>query len=182
MKRVCLYGASSDKLAQEYFDGAYAVGKALAENGIGLVFGGGATGLMGAACRGAHSADGEIIGVAPKFFDEEGVLFQECTDFIFTETMRERKQKMEELSDGFIVTPGGIGTLEEFMEIYTLRQLERHEKPIAILNINGYYDQMIGFLQNMVDQGFMGSHCLDLFAVFEEADVLITYLKEKLGE
>lgn len=182
MKRICLFGASSDKLAQEYFDGAYAVGKALAEHQIGLVFGGGATGLMGAACRGAHSANGEIIGVAPKFFDEDGVLFQECTELIFTETMRQRKQKMEELADGFVVVPGGIGTLEEFFEMFTLRQLARHNKPIAILNTNGYYDQMIRFLHHMVEQGFMGSHCLDLFAVFEEAEPLIAYIKEKLGE
>lgn len=179
MKRICLYGASSDKLAQEYFDGAYAVGKALAEHGIALVFGGGATGLMGAACRGAHSAKGEIIGVAPKFFDEEGVLFQDCTEFIFTDTMRQRKQKMEDLADGFIVVPGGIGTLEEFFEIFTLRQLGRHTKPITILNTNGYYDQMIGFLHHMVEQGFMGAHCLDLFAVFDDADSLMTYIKEK---
>lgn len=180
MKRICLYGASSDKLAQEYFAGAYAVGKALAENGIGLVFGGGATGLMGAACRGARDGGGEIIGIAPKFFDEEGVLFQECTELIFTETMRERKQKMEDLADGFIVVPGGIGTLEEFFEIFTLRQLDRHNKPIAILNTRGYYDQMIAFLRHMVEEGFMGSHCLDLFAVFDDAEELITYMKEKL--
>ena len=182
MKRVCLYGASSDNLAQEYFNGAYAVGEALATNRIGLVFGGGATGLMGATCRGAHAQGGEIIGIAPKFFDEEGVLFQECTELIFTETMRQRKQKMEDLADGFIVVPGGIGTLEEFFEIFTLRQLAQHQKPIAILNTNGYYDQLIGFLRHMVDEGFMKDHCLDLYAEFKDAQSLIAYMKEKLGE
>lgn len=182
MKRICLYGASSDQLAQEYFDDAYAVGSALAQNSIGLIFGGGATGLMGAACRGAHDQGGEIIGIAPKFFDEEGVLYQECTELIFTETMRQRKQKMEDLADGFIVVPGGIGTLEEFFEIFTLRQLDRHDKPIAILNTNGYYDQLIGFLHHMVGQGFMKAHCLDLFKVFEDAETLINDMKERLGE
>jgi uncharacterized protein (TIGR00730 family) len=124
----------------------------------------------------------EVIGVAPKFFDEEGVLFQECTEFIFTETMRQRKQKMEDLADGFIVVPGGIGTLEEFFEIFTLRQLDRHDKPILILNIQGYYDQMLGFLHHMVEEGFMNAHCLDLYTVFDDTESLITYIHEILGE
>ncbi len=173
MKRVCLFGASSDHLAQKYFDDAYRVGNELAKKGIGLVFGGGATGLMGAACRGAHCGGGEIIGIAPKFFDKKGVLFQQCTQLIFTDTMRQRKQKMEELSDGFIVVPGGIGTLEEFAEIFTLRQLARHNKPIAILNTHGYYDQFWDFLKHMVEEGFMTSHCLDLVTVHDDPSVLV---------
>ena len=178
MKRICLYGASSTSLAQEYYAAAHTIGEGLAAAGIGLVFGGGATGLMGAAARGSGSRNGEIIGVAPRFFDEEGVLYQDCTEFIFTDTMRERKRIMEDLADGFVVTPGGIGTLEEFFEIFTLRQLGRHQKPIYILNVSGYYDQLLAFLNHMVDEGFMKQHCLDMVHVYSEPAALIEALKE----
>ncbi len=178
MKRICLYGASSATLAEEYYAAAHTIGEGLAASGIGLVFGGGATGLMGAAARGADSNGGKIIGVAPKFFDEEGVLYQNCTKFIFTDTMRERKQIMEDLADGFIVTPGGIGTLEEFFEIFTLRQLDRHQKPIYILNTCGYYDQLLAFLQHMVEEDFMKQHCLDMIHVYSDPTALIEALKE----
>lgn len=178
MKRICLYGASSETLADAYYAAAHTIGEGLAAAGIGLVFGGGATGLMGAAARGADSKGGEIIGVAPKFFDEEGVLYQNCTEFIFTETMRERKQTMEDLSDGFIVTPGGIGTLEEFFEIFTLRQLGQHRKPIYILNACGYYDRLLAFLDHMVEEDFMKPYCLDLLHVYDDPSALIKALKE----
>lgn len=178
MKRICLYGASSETLADAYYAAAQTIGEGLAAAGIGLVFGGGATGLMGAAARGADSKGGEIIGVAPKFFDEEGVLYQNCTEFIFTETMRERKQTMEDLADGFIVTPGGIGTLEEFFEIFTLRQLGQHGKPIYILNACGYYDQLLAFLDHMVEEKFMKPHCLDMIHVYSDPTTLIAALKE----
>ena len=91
---------------------------------------------------------GEIVGVAPRFFDEPGILFQGCTQMHFTDTMRQRKELMEQLSDGFIMAPGGIGTFEEFFEILTLRQLGRHQKPIAILNVRGYYDPLLALLEN----------------------------------
>ena len=178
MKRICLYGASSATLAEAYYAAAYTIGEGLAACGIGLVFGGGATGLMGAAARGVDSKGGEIIGVAPTFFDEEGVLYQNCTEFIFTDTMRERKQIMEDLADGFLVTPGGIGTLEEFFEIFTLRQLGRHEKPIYILNVNGYYDQLLAFLNLVVAEKFMNPHCLDMIHVYDSPEALIEALKE----
>ena len=178
MKRICLYGASSSTLAEEYYAAAYTIGEGLAVSGIGLVFGGGATGLMGAAARGADSKGGEIIGVAPKFFDEEGVLYQNCTEFIFTETMRERKQTMEDLADGFIVSPGGIGTLEEFFEIFTLRQLARHDKKIFLLNTHGYYNQLIDFLKHMVEEGFMARQCLDLISIHDTPSSLIDEIRQ----
>ena len=105
--KICVYGASGDRLRQEYFDAAYALGALMAENGHSLIYGGGQTGLMGAVGRGAHDKGGEIIGVAPKFFDEPGVLAPDCTEFIFTETMRERKHIMEDMADAFIILPGG---------------------------------------------------------------------------
>ena len=145
--RICVYGASSMTLDQVYLDDAFLMGKMLAERGIGMVYGAGATGVMGAAARGAASAGGEIVGVSPEFFQADGVLFSGCTQTIFTSTMRERKQKMEDLSDAFFVLPGGPGTFDEFFEIFTLKQLGRHFKPIVILNTNGYYNSLLAFLQ-----------------------------------
>ncbi len=179
--RVCLFGASSDRLEKIYFEKTAELGREIARRRAGLVFGGGATGLMGAACRAVHQCGGEIIGIAPEFFNREGVLFQHCTELIFTETMRQRKQLMEDMSDGFIITPGGIGTLEEFFEIYTLRQLQRHNKPIAIYNINGYYDKLIELLNHTAAEGFMAESCLRLIGVFSEAAPLLDYLESHGG-
>ena len=133
--RVCVYGASSTELEQKYIDAVYELGKEMAARNMGLVFGGGAQGMMGAAARGVRDGGGSIIGVAPDFFDVDGVLFPDCTEFIYTKTMRERKQILEDSSDAFIITPGGFGTLDEFFEILTLKQLERHNKAIVVLNV-----------------------------------------------
>ena len=105
---------------------------------------------MGAAVKGVQAKGGYSLGVAPHFFDKPGILHDSCNEFIFTDTMRQRKQIMEERSDAFITVPGGIGTFEEFFEILTLRQLNRHHKPIAVFNINGYYDHLTA----MIDHAF----------------------------
>lgn len=175
--RICLFGASSQQASLPYYDKVFALGKAMADRRIGLVFGGGAAGLMGAACRGAAEENGEIIGVAPRFFDKEGVLFDRCSKMIFTDTMRQRKQQMEDLSDGFIIVPGGIGTLEEFFEILTLRQLDRHQKPIAILNIAGYYDSLLALLDHVAAEGFTDRAALEAVSVFSEPEALLDYME-----
>ena len=174
--KICIYGASSDKLAQEYFTEAETLGTLIAQGGHTLVFGGGQGGLMGAAARGVHAGGGGIIGVAPRFFDEPGILYPHCTRFIYTETMRERKAIMEEESDAFIVLPGGIGTYEEFFEMLTLKQLGRHGKPMAMLNTRGYYGPMNAMLQNTVDEGFMSANCLDLFKVCNTPQEALDYV------
>lgn len=173
---ICIYGASSNKLAQIYYTEAYKLGALMAKSGHTLVFGGGQGGLMGACAEGAHAHGGRIIGVAPRFFDEPGILFPHCAQFIYTETMRERKAIMEEQSDAFIVLPGGIGTYEEFFEMLTLKQLGRHGKPMAMLNTNGYYDPMAVMLQNTVDEGFMSANCMDLFGVCRTPDEVLSYV------
>lgn len=178
--RICLFGASSQQASLPYYDAVFDLGRAMAHRNIGLVFGGGATGLMGAAAGGAAEGGGEIIGVAPRFFDREGVLFQGCTQMIYTDTMRQRKQKMEDLSDGFIIVPGGIGTLEEFFEILTLRQLGRHQKPIAILNPNGYYDSLLALLDHVAAEGFTDKDALSALAVFIDQKDLLDYMEQVL--
>lgn len=153
--KICIYGAASESIPSIYLNEAEYLGEELAKKGHTIIFGGGATGIMGHLANGAVSQQGSLIGIAPHFFNKEGVLFQNCTQFIFTDTMRERKQKMEELSDVFIAMPGGIGTFEEFFEIYTLRQLEQHHKPIILFNINGYYTSLIQMLDKAVHDHFL---------------------------
>ena len=115
---ICVYGASSGEIDKSYILAGEELGRRMAARGHGLVFGGGARGLMGAVARGMQAGGGEICGVAPSFFHVDGILFPDCSRMIYTETMRERKQIMEDMSDAFIAAPGGIGTFEEFFELY----------------------------------------------------------------
>lgn len=175
---ICVYGASSNSIEKVYISEGEHLGKEIALNNFGLVFGGGANGMMGAVARGCHSIGTEIIGVAPDFFNVDGVLFQGCTKFIYPDNMRERKRIMEDMSDGFIVTPGGIGTYDEFFEILTLKQLCRHNKPIALLNTNKYFDDLIKFLQVAIDKNFMSKESLSLFFISDNVDEIIDYIKQ----
>lgn len=175
--QICVYGASSNTIRADYIASVEALGRELARRGHGLVFGGGAQGLMGAVVRGVTECGGRSLGVAPAFFQVDGVLFDRCTEFIHTETMRERKQIMEDRSDAFVMTPGGIGTFEEFFEILTLKQLGRHNKPIAILNLDGYYDDLLRMLDTAIEGGFMRPACRALYGVFSEPTALLDYLE-----
>lgn len=180
--KICVYGAASNSINPEYIEMTEELGRQIAERGHSLVFGGGANGLMGAAARGAHEKGGEIIGVTPSFFPVDGVIYPDCTELIRTETMRERKKILEDRSDAFIVTPGGIGTYDEFFEILTLKQLAQHTKPIAILNINNYYVHMEAFMQNAVDQGFLKEASKKLYKFCDTVDEVFEYLDNYVPE
>lgn len=175
--KICIYGASSNTIDKSFINAGEQLGKTIAQNGHTVIFGGGASGLMGAVARGAYGENGEIIGISPSFFNVDGVLFNDCTEMIYTETMRERKQLLEQMSDAFIVTPGGIGTFDEFFEIYTLRQLGVHKKPIAIYNTNGYYDSMISMLNNAIEKSFMPSNNLELLFISGNPQEIIKYIE-----
>ena len=179
---ICIYGASSNIIDKTYILETELLGKEMALRGHSLVYGGGGEGLMGAAARGFHENNGKIIGVAPSFFKVDGVLYAHCDEFIYTENMRQRKEIMENKSDAFVVTPGGIGTFDEFFEIYTLRQLCRHNKPIAIYNINGYFNPLLEMLEKAVEQRFMKSASTQLFGVFDSPAELCDYLENYSAE
>ena len=155
------------------------MGEEMAKRGHSLVFGGGANGLMGAAARGVKKGGGYILGVIPKFFEDESVeaVFEECDQLIEPDTMRERKQLMEDNAEAFIITPGGIGTFEEFFEILTLKQLCRHNKPIAIYNIDGYYNEILFAIEVATKKNFIRGGCLDLFKICENTDELFAYIE-----
>lgn len=173
---VCLYGASSNEIDQKYIVATEALGEALAKAGHGLVYGAGGCGLMGAAARGMTRCGGHIVGVAPEFLNVDGILYDHCDELVLTETMRQRKQIMEERSDAFIVTPGGIGTYEEFFEIYTLKQLGRHQKPIILYNIDGFFDRLNDILNGLVTDGFMREVCLSLLSFATTPDEVLEQL------
>ena len=175
--KLCVYGASGERLDARYFEAARELGKELGQRGHCLLFGGGAHGLMGACAEGAESAGAEIIGVAPRFFDEPGILFPRCSDFVFTETMRERKAIMEDEGEAFLVLPGGIGTFEEFFETLTLKQLGQHDKPIALLNTLGYYDAFFALLEQAAEGGFLSRGCLSLCALCPTPEAALDYIE-----
>ncbi len=175
---ICVYGAASQTIDSIFIETVEELGRQIAKRGHNIVYGGGTHGLMGAVARGVRELDGKVTGVAPTFFKVDGVLFEDCTEFIYTETMRERKQIMEDSSDCFIVTPGGIGTFEEFFEIVTLKQLRRHEKAIVIYNINGYYDEMNAMMENAIKDGFMKESCRELYKYFDDMNEMLDYLED----
>lgn len=178
--KICLYGASSPDIDLVYVEAVEKLGRLMAEKGHSMVYGGGANGLMGAAARGMSDKGGHISGVAPKFFDNPGILYEKCDEFIFTDTMAERKQIMEDMADAFLIVPGGIGTYEEFFQALTLKQLKQLNKPIAIFNIEGYYDAMNELLKHTVAEGFMREGCLGIYGIFDNAEKLLTYLESEL--
>ena len=177
--RICVYGAASPTIDKEYIKVTEKMGKEMVSRGHSLVFGGGGNGLMGASARGVKSAGGKILGVIPRFFDAEDIeaICDYCDELLQPETMRERKQLMEDNADAFIVVPGGIGTYEEFFEILTLKQLCRHQKPIAIYNIMGYYDSLYAVMKQAIEKKFIKENCLNLFKVTDSLEELFDYIE-----
>ena len=155
-KTICVYCASSSRVASLYYEAATRLGSLIAHNGMTLVTGGGCQGLMRAVEDGALDDGGKAIGVIPRFMIDAGWQHPSLTELRVTENMHERKQLMADLSDAVIALPGGCGTMEELLEIITWKQLGLYLKPIVILNIGGYYDHLIAQLDHAVDEHFMG--------------------------
>ena len=154
-KSICLYCGSSANTRESHCTAATEFGTLLASHGISLVFGGGRVGLMGLAADAALKGGGEVIGVIPDFLVEREVGHAECTILHTTHTMHERKQRMAELSDAFVILPGGLGTLDEAFEIITWKQLSLHDKPIVIANIDGYWDALNTLFENMNTEKYL---------------------------
>ena len=174
--KICLYGSGSRKIDKIYTDEAYKLGCKIADNNHTLVFGGGDTGMMGACAKGVHDNNGKSIGIAPEWISEFEPLCEDCTEFIYVSSMDERKHEFLNKSDAFIISPGGIGTLDEFFEIITLKKLKRHEKPIIVLNIFNFYDTMLKMIEEMSEKGFLYKS-EEIFKVSSNIDEAIEYLK-----
>jgi hypothetical protein len=155
MRRVCVYAGSNPGNDPAYADAAQALALLLAERGIGLVYGGGNVGLMGVLADTALAAGGEVIGVMPQALVDREIGHRGLTELRIVGSMHDRKALMADLSDAFVAVPGGIGTLEELIEVYTWSQLGIHAKACGVLNVRGYYDALAAFLDHAVDQGFL---------------------------
>ena len=177
--RICVYGAASPTIDPRYVAIVEEMGKEMGKRGHSLVFGGGGNGLMGAAARGVKAGGGHILGVIPKFFDQEDVeeICDFCDELIQPDTMRQRKQIMEDNADAFIVVPGGIGTFEEFFEILTLKQLCRHNKPIVLYDVMGYYRELGIMMEQAMEKNFVKKNCVDLYKTTADLQELFAYIE-----
>ena len=176
IQNVCVYSASSTKIAPAYFATAEELGRLLAIRGINLINGAGSIGLMAATSNAALAAGGTVTGVIPRFMVEQGWNHIGLTQLVETETMHERKQLMAEMSDGVIALPGGCGTMEELLEIITWKQLGLYLKPIVILNVNGFYNPLLEMLQQAIDENFMRREHGSIWQVATTAEEAIELL------
>ncbi len=177
LRSVCVYCGSSLGHTSTYVDTARNFGKLLATRGIDLIYGGGNVGTMGALADGALKANGRVIGVIPHTLIEMDVSHMNLSELHTVDTMQQRKTKMAELADAFVALPGGIGTLEEIFEVITLTQLGFHSKPCAFLNTAGFYDSLLKFLKNVVEEGFIREAHMTGILVDDSGEELIRRLE-----
>ena len=173
MKRLAVYCGSATPADPVYIESARMVGRELAARGIGLVYGGGRLGLMGAVADACLAAGGEVIGVIPEALVGSEVAHRGCTELHVVPGMHERKRMFTDLSDGFINIPGGVGTMDELWEAISWAQLGYHEKPVGVLNVAGFYDRLIEFNQHMVQVGFIRPQHAGIMIVDETMDGLL---------
>ena len=177
MKRVSVFCGSGLGTEEVFQRQARLLGETLAEQKIGIVYGGASIGLMGAVADGALSKGGEVIGVLPVFLQAKEIAHKNLSQLILVETMHERKTAMNELSDGVIALPGGFGTMEEFFEMLTWAQLGLHKKPIALLNVDGFFDSLKTLIELMVDKGFLKKLNYDMLLMSDDINDLLTQMK-----
>ena len=180
--RICMYGAASDRINNNYKECVEHLGELIANGGHSLVYGAGATGLMGACARGVTKAGGKVVGVTPHFMHDIEDIYEECTELIYTETMAERKTIMEDNADAFVIVPGGIGTYDEFFQVLTLKQLKQLHKPIVVYNVNGYYDYLPNVIGSGIVKGFISKDVADMFEICETAEDVISSIEKYFNE
>lgn len=173
MKRVCVFCGSSPGNLPAYLDAARATGQALAARGLGLVYGGGSVGLMGAVADATLAAGGEVVGVIPRALELRELAHRRLTTLHVVGSMHERKARMAELADGFLALPGGMGTLEELAEILTWAQLGLHARPVGLLDVAGYYGALIAFFDRAAGEGFVRPEHRRLLLVGSEPGPLL---------
>ncbi len=178
---ICVYCGSRPGAGPGYADAARAVGRWIGRRGGQLVYGGGRNGLMGIVADSTLQAGGRVVGVIPKALVEKEWAHHGCSELHVVDTMHERKRLMAEHADAFLALPGGIGTFEEFFEVWTWRQLGYHDKPVGLLNVDGYYDGLLTFLRSSVQAQFMGDWQMDLMRVSSDVNRLMPELVQSAG-
>lgn len=179
MRRVCVYAGSRTGLRPEYVDAARALGTEIAGRGIGIVYGGAGVGMMGALADAALDAGGRVIGVAPRRAFPDEVSHTGLTELRIVGSMHRRKAVMTDLSDAFIALPGGFGTLDELFEAITWAQIGLHQKPIGLLNVHGYYDTLLAFIEHALSEGFVGQEHRTLLIVEDTPATLLDQLERR---
>lgn len=177
LKSICVYCGSSEGSDKDIISQAQVLGKTLAKRDITVVYGAAKIGIMGTVAQAALDQGGNVIGVIPKFLMIKEVVHTGLTELIVNDTMHERKMKLQALSDGFITLPGGFGTMEELFEVLTWSQLALHQKPVGLLNVNGFYDDLLSALKNMVDKGFLKQENLEILLVDTTVDGLLAQMQ-----
>lgn len=175
-KVICVYSSSSNTIDRKYFDLAAELGRAIAANGDTLLFGGGMRGLMGATATAAHESGARVIGVIPEVLNQKGIAFEACDEMIVTKDIRERKSIMDARSEAFIALPGGFGTLEEILEIISLKFLKYHNKPVVILNSGNFYGNMLRQFDDIIDGSFAKPETRQLYHVTSDVADAIGYI------
>ncbi len=178
MKNITVYCGANPGNSPVFTEQAFALGKYMAEHKIGLVYGGGNVGLMGAVANGVVQNNGDAVGIIPQFLLDKELGHGGLTELIIVENMHQRKAKMYELCDGIIALPGGFGTMEELFEMLTWAQLGLHQKPIALLNTFGYYNSLLQFFDQMTEWGLLRPEHRSMVLVDEDIDVLIQKMNE----
>jgi uncharacterized protein (TIGR00730 family) len=173
---LCVYCSSSDAVAPTFFETAEEVGARLARQGYALVYGGGRIGLMGALARAVHQNGGRVIGVIPEFLHSKGLAYEAADELVITRDLRERKATMEARADGFVTLPGGFGTLEEALEIITLKQLGQHAKPIVIVNTQGFYTPLLQLMERIYQERFAKPEYRQLYHFASDVGEVFSYL------
>ncbi|MFC1725705.1 TIGR00730 family Rossman fold protein [candidate division KSB1 bacterium] len=182
MRKICVFCGAAPGANKEYIAAARETGRILAREKIGLVYGGGIVGLMGVVAKSVLEHGGEVTGVIPESLMDKEVAFEDLEDLRVVKTLYERKALMAELSDGFIAMPGGIGTIEEYLEVLALAHLGIHQKPCGILNVCGFYDKLIGFLGFVADQKFLDKVNSKMMIVEKEPEILVAKIKNYTAE
>lgn len=177
-KTLCVYCASSDRLDPRFAQAADELGRRMPSRGWDLVYGGGKVGLMGAVAKGVKASGGRVVGVIPQFMKARELDYEGADEMLTVTTMRERKREMENRAAAFVALPGGWGTLEEIMEILTLRQLDVVRKPCVLFNQNGFYDDLLRFFEKMVAERFNKPSNLSLFSVATTVDEILSQLEQ----
>ena len=178
---VCVYCGSRPGLNPEFAKTARQVGNWIGRHAGQLVYGGGKSGLMGLLADAALDAGARVVGVIPQALVEKEWAHRGCTELHIVDTMHDRKRMMAERADAFLALPGGIGTLEELFEVWTWRQLGYHDKPIGLLNTDGYYDKLLGFLDSAIQQQFLGTWQMDLVHAGPDPSILLQELVQAAG-
>ena len=176
---ICVYCGSRPGERLEFSKAAEAVGQWIGAHRGQLVYGGGRTGLMGTVAEATRNAGGRVVGIIPKALVDKELANRQSDELHVVDTMHERKAIMGERADAFLALPGGIGTFEELFEIWTWRQLGYHDKPVGILNVDGYYDALLAFLAHSVREGFMGEWQMDLVRTGDDSTALLEALVEE---